>query len=132
MKNVSLFFLLLACTSCDYYDDRLQIHNTTAHSIVVWTSLAATPEYPSVNHTAFYLSHEIKPGAYARQIRPGRNAWNYDFAHSYNHKLNVIIYDYATLKKLDNIDLLIERNLYRMLALSQAGLDSVKWEVAIH
>jgi hypothetical protein len=131
MKNLSLFFLLV-CTGCDYYDGRLHIHNTTSHSIVVETSLTATPAYPSVNHTAFYLRHEIKPGAYEQQVRPGRNAWNYDFAASYNHKLNILIYDYATLQQLDNINALNERKLYRTLALSQAELDSVKWEVAIH
>jgi hypothetical protein len=131
MKNLCLVFTLLACTSCDYYDGRLQIHNTTAHSIVVWTSLIEKPEYPSVNHTAYYLSSEVKPGSYYRLVRPGKNSWDYDFSKSYNHKINIIIYDYDTLKKVDNIDLLIEKNLYRTLAISKPGLDSVKWEVAI-
>jgi hypothetical protein len=101
MKSYGLFFLIIiAFTSCDYYDDRLQIKNNSSKVICFDTQNDTFLSYPSINDKEFYLSEKILPGkTKAVALNGATDAWEQFIAHSHNRTMSLFIFDFDTVVK---------------------------------
>lgn len=122
---------LLLLSSCDFYDGRLTIINKTNSEISALTFYDSIPDYNQINRTAYYLEDKIKEGAEGKVIISGKNSWPHFFEKSRNNKLNIFIISQDSLRKVGNIQKLLEDRNYKLYMFSKEEIESINWQVVI-
>ena len=132
MKTSSIFIGLIIITSCDPYDNRLEIVNRMEEAIAVHTYSDTIPTAAETNGTGYYLDNVIVPGETRNLIQIGsRNGWPFAIARSKNKKLNLVVFNIDSLRQHQNIDSLISKGIYRSYQFTEADLNNVNWKVVL-
>ncbi|MBL3656702.1 hypothetical protein [Fulvivirga sediminis] len=119
-------------TSCDYYDTRLWIKNSTDHEISYSTGLDITPNLSEVNVTDYHFNNAIPPGGSENLVKPGSTkGWSFFIADSKNQKLNLFVYSIDSLRKYQSVDTLIKKHIYTKHSFTEKELENMDWEVII-
>jgi hypothetical protein len=133
MRNLLLVILLsVLLISCDYYDHRLWVKNSTDGAICLSTHLDTVPSLSSVNPTGYYLNNAVMPGESENLVKPGSTkGWSFFISESANDKLNLFVYNIDSLKKYQSIDTLIKNRLYTRYSFTEKELEKTDWKVVI-
>ena len=121
----------MALSSCEYFDFRLTITNKTRRKIATEVYNDTVPDYPSVNHSEFYLRQAFAPDSSVEMMQWGKTGWPDYLKTSKNGKLNLVIFDFEDLVKSKSIDSIIAHKKYRMITVSRSELFINNWHVVI-
>jgi len=129
MKYIFILITAVLFVGCDYYDNRLVIHNKTNLTIVVETSLDTIPIMPCENKVEYYYRESILPKNKRTFAFPGKvKEWSQYISKSKNKKLNVFFYNVDTLKKYEDMDFINRNRLYiKKKAFTESKLNKLKW-----
>jgi len=122
---ILLVFLLPACIY-EWGDARLKIINRTNHEISFDYNIDTVPKYPSTKRD--------RPITYigdTSHVPENRDNWPAAIERSNNKKLNLFIYNVDSLKKYNEIDLLIQKGIYKRFSYSREELEKSNWIVTI-
>lgn len=133
MKSYSLIFLastILLIKSCSYIDYRFCISNNSNYTIVVAPLTDTIYTEQSMNNFGYYEYTSTKPGDEWRiPLPPRRKAWSQFIEASYNNKLNFLIVDIDSLRKYQDWNTLINREICEKYSLSEEELEHLDWKV---
>lgn len=131
LKLLHCFVFSFIIIGCDYYDDRLQVQNSTSHVVAVETFLDSIPTLRELNKTEYYLRNNIGPHETGRLIEKGSTkGWSYRIERSNNKRLNLIVFNIDSLEKY-GVDSLISLRIYNRYMFSERELDGKNWKVVV-
>jgi len=131
VRNLCYLIFIIVFFGCDYYDGRLEVHNSTSHVVAIETFLDSIPTLSELNQTEYYLQNGIRPNETKRLIKMGSTkGWSLRIEKSKNNRLNLIVFQVDSLKKY-GIDSLISLGIYDRYKLSETELEKKSWKVVI-
>ena len=125
---------LLFLSSCIYesFDSRLKVVNQTNGDFSLNYNISDTvPEYPSANHTEYYLEHITNNGDTMLVPENSWKSWPQVIENSKKKKLSLFIYSLDSIKKYKEIDTLISRKIYKRMEYSKDQLEKFNWIVVV-
>lgn len=116
--------------SCETYDF-IDIVNECNSEIVCDYSLDSLPDYPSINHTDFYLSRSIGKNQVQILTKFGEDAWEECINGDDRKQLSIFAYQTDSLRKYGSIDSLKKYMIYKRLEYTVADLERLDYKLNI-
>ncbi|REG76887.1 hypothetical protein [Algoriphagus antarcticus] len=131
LKTPCYLIFTVIFSGCDYYDGRLEVHNSTSHVVAVETFLDSIPTLSELNKTEYYIQNSISPNETKRLIKMGSTkGWSFRIKKASNNRLNLFVFQVDSLKTY-GIDSLISLGIYDRYMFPEVHLDENNWKVII-
>lgn len=141
MKNV-IYLIILFFLSCDSFDRKLKVENTTDKTLISVVSQDSAFHSPideyqlgvNFQNSGFDNEHlyKIPPDAVIAQYGAFNTTWDYIIDNSFNKKLNLYVFEWDSLVKYKSINALYKNNgSFKIITKTKMELENSDWTVKI-